>query len=153
MKWMKERDLLIAQTMAFVQSVTGKKPGADLLSPATETTVLATVTTAVVNVEAVLAEPPPIPAAVPAKPIQTKPIQTKPLEATPPETKPFQAKPLQIAGLDLPDDFQSEIRARVASFRAHQERFTREREEYCRATMAKVRATLDEGAEPPLSIE
>ena len=26
MKWMRERDLLIAQTMAFVQSVTGKKP-------------------------------------------------------------------------------------------------------------------------------
>jgi hypothetical protein len=26
MKWMKERDLLIAQTMAFVQSITGKKP-------------------------------------------------------------------------------------------------------------------------------
>ena len=26
MKWMKERDLLIAQTMAFVQSVTGKMP-------------------------------------------------------------------------------------------------------------------------------
>jgi len=29
MKWVKERDLLIAQTMAFVQSVTGKKPEAD----------------------------------------------------------------------------------------------------------------------------
>src|SRR5690242_16920491 len=28
MKWMKERDLLIAQTMAFVQSVTGKTPEA-----------------------------------------------------------------------------------------------------------------------------
>ena len=26
MKWMRERDLLIAQTMAFVQSVTGKTP-------------------------------------------------------------------------------------------------------------------------------
>ena len=29
MKWMRERDLLIAQTMAFVQSVSGKKPEAD----------------------------------------------------------------------------------------------------------------------------
>ena len=28
MKWVMERDLLIAQTMAFVQSVTGKKPEA-----------------------------------------------------------------------------------------------------------------------------
>ena len=31
MKWMKERDLLIAQTMAFVQSVKGKLPDAELL--------------------------------------------------------------------------------------------------------------------------
>ncbi|MGY3616144.1 hypothetical protein ACVJGD_002340 [Bradyrhizobium sp. USDA 10063] len=134
MKWMKERDLLIAQTMAFVQSVTGKKPEAELLSPATETTVRATMATTVVNVEAVLAEPPtPIPVAV--------------------QPKPPQPKPLQVAGLDLPGDFQSEIRARVASFRAHQERFIREREEYCRATMAKVRATLSEGIEPPRSTE
>ena len=29
MKWMRERDLLIAQTMAFVQSVTGKPPEAE----------------------------------------------------------------------------------------------------------------------------
>ncbi|WP_456634437.1 hypothetical protein [Bradyrhizobium sp. USDA 10063] len=131
---MKERDLLIAQTMAFVQSVTGKKPEAELLSPATETTVRATMATTVVNVEAVLAEPPtPIPVAV--------------------QPKPPQPKPLQVAGLDLPGDFQSEIRARVASFRAHQERFIREREEYCRATMAKVRATLSEGIEPPRSTE
>ncbi|MGX9426867.1 MULTISPECIES: hypothetical protein [Bradyrhizobium] len=140
MKWMKERDLLIAQTMAFVQSVTGKKPDAELLSPATETTVRATITTAVVNVEAVLAEPPPLPIAVPPNPAQTMPAQTMH-----PEARPSQAKPPQIAGLDLPADFQAEIRARVASFRAHQERFTREREEYCRATMAKVRATLSEG--------
>jgi hypothetical protein len=143
MKWMKERDLLIAQTMAFVQSVTGKKPDAELLSPATETTVRATMTTSVVNVEAVLAEPTPIPVAVAPKLPETKP----------PQTVPSQAKPLQVAGLDLPGDFQSEIRARVASFRAHQERFTREREEYCRATMAKVRATLSEGTEPPRSSE
>lgn len=32
MKWMRERDLLIAQTMAFVQSVTGKRPDADKLA-------------------------------------------------------------------------------------------------------------------------
>ena len=36
MKWMRERDLLIAQTMAFVQSVTGK-------TPETEKTVTASV--------------------------------------------------------------------------------------------------------------
>ena len=31
MSWKKERDLLIAQTMAFVQSVTGKQPDAEFL--------------------------------------------------------------------------------------------------------------------------
>ena len=44
---------------------------------------------------------------------------------------------------------QSEIKARVANFRAHQERFNREREAYCSATMAKVHATLRESATPP----
>ena len=29
MKWARERDLLIAQTMTFVQSITGKKPETD----------------------------------------------------------------------------------------------------------------------------
>ena len=29
MNWAKERDLLIAQTMTFVQSITGKKPEAE----------------------------------------------------------------------------------------------------------------------------
>ena len=29
MKWMRERDLLIAQTLAFVQSVGGKLPESD----------------------------------------------------------------------------------------------------------------------------
>jgi hypothetical protein len=37
----------------------------------------------------------------------------------------------------------------VASFRAHQERFNREREAYCTATMAKVHAVLKEGERPP----
>ena len=58
------------------------------------------------------------------------------------------SKPAPLAHLDLREDFQAEIRARVANFRAHQERFNREREAYCSATMAKVHASLKEG-EPP----
>ena len=58
-------------------------------------------------------------------------------------------KPAQIARPDLRDDFQSEIRARVANFRAHQERFNREREAYCSATMAKVHASLREDSGLP----
>jgi len=59
------------------------------------------------------------------------------------------SSPAPIARLDLHEDFQSEIRARVAHFRANQERFNREREAYCTATMAKVHAALKEGELSP----
>lgn len=129
MKWMRERDLLIAQTMAFVQSVTGKTPAADKLFAAPVAPVDATrpaqtpdsvemaPAALAININAVLAEVTVI--------------------AEPP-------KPAPMARLNLQDDVQSEIRARVANFRAHQERFSREREAYCSATMAKVRAALDQ---------
>jgi hypothetical protein len=58
-------------------------------------------------------------------------------------------KPAQIARPDTRVDFQSEIRARVANFRAHQERFSREREAYCSTTMAKVHASLRDHDQPP----
>jgi len=130
MKWMKERDLLIAQTMAFVQSVTGKKPDADLLMarpPAEEPAFM----------------PPPAPAPVITPAIEAVLAETM-LVVEPP--KPVQ--PPVFAKLDIRGDFQSEVRARVATFRAHQERFLREREEYCSTTMAKVRASLRETDAP-----
>jgi hypothetical protein len=124
MKWMKERDLLIAQTMEFVQSVTGKKPDIDRFVAASEAESRAIAGAPMTNIEAVLN-----PAAAIAEP-------------------PKPAKPVQMARPDFPGDFQSEIKARIANFRAHQERFLKEREAYCSATMAKVRAALGE-AEPP----
>jgi hypothetical protein len=40
---------------------------------------------------------------------------------------------------------------RVASFRAHQQRFHRERDEYCSATLAKMRVLVgDDSASAPL---
>src|SRR5262249_23698119 len=59
------------------------------------------------------------------------------------------ANPAPVVRPDLREDFQSEIRARVANFRAHQERFTREREAYCSATMARVHAVLQESLPAP----
>jgi hypothetical protein len=59
------------------------------------------------------------------------------------------SRPAPLARPDLQEDFQSEIRARVANFRAHQERFNREREAYCTATMAKVHAALKQGELSP----
>jgi hypothetical protein len=122
MKWMKERDLLIAQTMAFVQSVSGKKPDADMI-------MAAPLTEKLVYMPAV--------APIPAPPIPPAPAETAIIAEV---LKAVQ--PPQFAKLDIRGDFGSEVRARVATFRAHQERFLREREEYCSTTMAKVRATL-----------
>jgi hypothetical protein len=71
-------------------------------------------------------------------------------ETPEPSSKPSKLAP--IARIDLRSEFQSEqseIKARVASFRAHQERFNREREAYCSATMAKVHASLQESVTPP----
>jgi hypothetical protein len=58
-------------------------------------------------------------------------------------------KPTQISRPALRSEYQNEIQARVASFRAHQQRFLREREAYCSATMAKVKASLGNDAPPP----
>jgi len=149
MKWMRERDLLIAQTMAFVQSVTGKTPEAEktvttsvaLLSVETSETIrtaAALPDAALADIRSLLAETPP---ATHAPSDVSRDVSR---EETPREI----ARPAPLARLDLREDFQSEIRARVANFRAHQERFNREREAYCSATMAKVHAALREG-EPP----
>ena len=137
MKWMKERDLLIAQTMAFVQSVTGKKPDPDQFraNPAQ-----------FANLEA-------------SAPVDTPRPVTAPVTPSLPDIEAMLAETIApaVAAPKLPSfpqplpkvDFQAEIRARVANFRANQERFNREREAYCSATMAKVHAALREDPVPP----
>ena len=152
MKWMKERDLLIAQTMAFVQSVTGKTPAAETTIVASvaplpiEASESAHVTPALLDIASLLAETP-----LAAPPPEDAPLPTEASRA-PRDVSiemPRQiSSPAPIARLDLHEDFQSEIRARVAHFRANQERFNREREAYGSATMAKVRASLKQGEAP-----
>jgi len=136
MKWMRERDLLIAQTMAFVQSVTGKKPEAEkmVVTSATitsfETSETAHMAAPMPDIEALMAE---------ALELPKQASRETPTEAS----RVVQT----IARADLRSGFQSEIseiKARVANFRAHQQRFNQEREAYCSATMAKVHATLRE---------
>ena len=145
MKWMRERDLLIAQTMAFVQSVTGKTPEAEK-----------TITPPVALLSVTTSEPEPSRAAAPLPDVESLPAETTPAAPAPREmslemsreTAREISRPAPLVRPDLREDFQSEIKARVANFRAHQERFTREREAYCSATMAKVHAALREG-DPP----
>jgi hypothetical protein len=120
MEWVRERDLLIAQTLAFVQSVSDRSR--DHKKPDSQ------------------------------KPEAERPEAKEP--AAEPEAKPrIEAAPTDAVKIDelagIPfnieavrtaksGDFRAEIQSRVANFRAHQERFLREREEYYSATLAKV---------------
>jgi hypothetical protein len=112
MSWKTDRDSLIAQTMAFVQSVTGRReelrPDLQPVLPPVEVDVRAELATALEIVDA--AEPPPVTA----------------------------SQPRQI----VLSDIQREIRDRVASFRAHQQRFNKEREEYFSATITRLKASM-----------
>jgi|SRR6267142_5567347 hypothetical protein len=117
MEWVKERDLLIEQTLAFVQSVNARKADikrADIKRSDT-------------------------------KPDLKLRIEIAPIDATKIIESPAS---VPVSRAIVSGDFRAEMQARVANFRAHQERFNREREEYFSATLAKVRAALGEDCAP-----
>jgi hypothetical protein len=115
MGWMRERDAWIAQTLAFVQSVTRKrdKAGEPLGSTVPEK-----------------AKTPPVPA------------NASVAIARPSASSSTPSRPM------VSDDIKSEFKARIDRFRAHQERFNREREAYFSATLEKLRAAIKDT--PPL---
>jgi hypothetical protein len=118
MSWQRERDALLARTMAFIESValkkenTGPEVGSDAGRRHVETEVTAPWR---------LAEPA--------------------AGSLPPG--------VQLARPKIPSDFQREIQDRIESFRKHQERFNRERAEYFNATLARLRAAINEAGPPP----
>lgn len=111
MKWMKERDLLIAQTMAFVQSISGKKPEIETRA---ETRIDIAPVVGTVKV------------APPAETVQI--------------TRPAPMSRIQV---------REEIQGRVAAFRAHQQLFHRERDEYFKSVLTRVRDSIDSAPKPP----
>jgi hypothetical protein len=117
MNWIEERDSLIAQTKAFVQSIALRTEDINRREAALHR----------------LGPPKPDvePACVAVVPMKT--VEIPP----PPKFLPLSRPPNQV-------DMQTEIRARIASFRAHQERFNRERHEYFSTTLARLRASIDE---------
>jgi len=151
MSWREERDALIAQTLAFVQLVTGKPTDFSQLAPA--------------SAVASSAPPPPEPTAemaaaasahaadLEASVAQPSESPSPPSTDTAPPDQPAAAPPESITGhpftsitsqLGLQRDMQAEIRARVASFRANQERFNRERQEYFSSTLERLRASMND---------
>jgi hypothetical protein len=135
MGWKQERDALIAQTMAFVQSVTGKRE--EIVPPRVAAVDLDALQASLersapppIQPERAEAPEPAIKAVTPVEPARSvEPAQ--PVEAPPSARR-----------LIVQREMQEEIRARIASFRAHQERFNREREEYFSATLARLRAAM-----------
>jgi hypothetical protein len=125
MKWMRERDALIAQTLAFVQSVTSRKDAGGPLP-------------------SVVPEPPPPPSPAPdiAPALPTIAEALRNPESLPIVPLPRAPRPM------VPGDFRHEMKSRIASFRAHQERFNREREEYFSATLARLRAAIKDCSPP-----
>jgi hypothetical protein len=128
MDWQKERDLLIAQTMAFVQSVTGQKPDAEP-SVAAKLNIRP-------NLEA-------------APEVETAPLKAATMHSGeilgPPATPPVG---IEIPRMIVSSDVRAEIQARVANFRAHQQRFNRERAEYFNTTLTKLRAAIENESVP-----
>ncbi len=135
MKWMRERDALLAQTLAFVQSVAGRKNDAGTAGFATAEP--ARTAEPIKTAESAKTAQPAWPEMAAAK-VRAAPVE--PVKVAEPQPAAPSPRPIVSSASEV----QNEIRARVASFRAHQERFNREREQYFSATLARLRATLDE---------
>ncbi len=118
MKWVRERDLLIAQTMAFVQAVSGKKPAAEVRPEAKNRIDR--------ELEAIVEK-----ALVAAAPARNERILEFPKMSALP-----------------PSDFRQEVQSRIALFRTHQQRFHKERDEFFVATMAQLRAPKKDHTRP-----
>jgi hypothetical protein len=119
MSWTRERDLLIAQTMTFVQSITGKIPEAEAR---TETRIEFAPVDQIENAK---------------RPIEI--VHEVVREAVPAP----RSSPSPRSGL------REEIQGRVAAFRAHQQLFNRERDAYCDKVLTRVRASIDSWPKPP----
>jgi len=125
MSWKKERDLLIAQTMAFVQSVTGKEPDAELD----------------VDAKSILETA--------AAPVEAAKMHAAEIVTSSPAALPKDVQvSIQIPGTVVSSDVRTEMLARVANFRAHQQRFNRERAEYFSATLTRLRAAIEKDSAP-----
>ncbi|WP_367116321.1 hypothetical protein [Bradyrhizobium sp.] len=118
---------MIAQTLAFVQSVKGKTedfPKAEQPSVAPPSSSESATLAAVEYV------------------LEARPSAPSAPRSPPPE--------IRIHSPNVASEVAAEVRDRISSFRKHQERFRREREEYFSTTLAKVRAAIHE-VPPPRS--
>ncbi len=143
MKWLKERDELIAQTEAFVKSVTARRP-ADAAAAKSPIRPAAPIENPFV---AARPAPPVSPPVAPAKPVPAQPLPIESVapvqpvsQVVPPEPLPPRVEPPPTIAF-AEGEVRKEIQSRVAAFRANQHRFQREREAYYNAVLTKARST------------
>ena len=129
MKWIKERDLLIAQTKAFVQSVAGNQPAAGGRDVLRDHVLRGDALRNDLPRDDVLKD-----VAIEATPVNQIAEVKRPAEAVQ-VNRPL---PVHVGG------FREEIQGRVAAFRAHQELFHRERDKYCNSVLTKLHASTDQ---------
>ena len=125
-KWANEREDLIAQTMAFVRSVTGRKPE--------------------VAVEPLPIEPLPAELLRAQTPFSASFVPST--ESTAPTDSPPTTMMLPLKALPQ-GDVRKEIESRVAAFQAHQHRFQREREAYFNSVLTQARSTTEGKSDAP----
>jgi hypothetical protein len=136
MEWVRERDLLIAQTLAFVQSVSDRERDGKLRDAR--------------KLDAWKLDARKLDARKSgAEPDRIPRVEAAPIDAIkfvePPASTPFN---IQAPRPTVSGEVRTEIQNRVASFRAHQQRFHREREAYCRATLARMRVAIGTDSAP-----
>ena len=153
MNWKKERDLLISQTMAFVQSVTGKTPDFERASDVKSGIAKSDFAKSDIAKPEIQAAPVVQAAPDDAIKIEATKVEAAKIEAAKTDATEIVAPPVDIqinagqANTEIPravfpSDVRTEMQARVANFRAHQERFSREREEYFSSTLTRARAGI-----------
>lgn len=140
MKWSKERDVLIAQTKAFVQSVTGRRPEIPAAPVAIKPTLIEKPG---FTVNLARAEP-----TVRTEPVSIEPISISAVAKTERIDVPPSAGPPPVRTYPQ-SEVRKEIQNRVAAFQAHQHRFHREREAYFKSVLTKVRSDIENGPETP----
>ena len=126
MDWVKERDALIAQTAAFVQSVTGRKP---------DFTAAPIQITAAENSAAL-----------------ESPDAVEHLLALKAADLPHQSGTALTNRAFSQSDVRKEVENRVAAFQAHQHRFQRDRDVYFDSVLSKARADIGKSADTPTTL-
>lgn len=142
MNWAKERDLLISQTMAFVQSISAPKPEADLRA------LSRTQSTPIAKAEPMaqaepIAKAEPLTKASPITKAGPTEIKADPADKAPEVERPAGIVPMARLSLVPPGALREEVQSRVAAFRAHQQHFLRERDAYFHAVLDKARGSRD----------